>query len=116
MIKRTACMVSFLAVLLLAAGADDSTPSIKEIMGKLHKGADAPLSKLKTALKSNTPDWTNIQDLSKDFVKLGADLAKNKPPRGDKSAFEKRAEPITRMSSPSPPPRRPRTRTRRRPR
>jgi cytochrome c556 len=90
-LKRMACVASVLAVLFMAAGADDSTPSIKEIMGKLHKGANAPLAKLKTALKSDSPDWTNIQDLSKDFVRFGADLAKNKPPRGDRSAFEKRA-------------------------
>ncbi len=55
--KRTACVASVLAVLIMAARADDSTPSIKEIMGKLHKGNNAPLAKLKTALKRNTPDW-----------------------------------------------------------
>ncbi len=29
--------------------------------------------------------------MSKDFVSLGAGLAKNKPPKGTKSAFKKRA-------------------------
>ena len=72
--KRMACVASVLAVLIMAARADDSTPSIKEIMGKLHKGANAPLAKLKTALKSDTPDWKDVQDLSKDFVKLGRRL------------------------------------------
>jgi cytochrome c556 len=90
--KRTACAASVLAVLIMAARADDSTPSIKEIMGKLHKGANAPLAKLKTALKSDTPDWQDVQDLTKDFVSLGAGLAKNKPPKGDNSAFKKRAD------------------------
>jgi cytochrome c556 len=89
--KRMACMASVLAVLIVAARADDSTPSIKEIMGKLHKGANAPLAKLKTALKADAPDWKDVQDLSKDFVILGAGLAKNEPPRGDKSAFEQLA-------------------------
>ena len=90
--KRTACAASVLAVLIMAARADDSTPSIKEIMGKLHKGANAPLAKLKTALKSDSPDWKDVQDLTDDFVSLGAGLAKNKPPKGDKSAFKKRAD------------------------
>ena len=90
--KRTACVASVLAVLIMAARADDSTPSIKEIMGKLHKGANAPLAKLKTALKTDTPDWKDVQDLSKDFVILGAGLAKNEPPKGDKSAFVKLAD------------------------
>jgi hypothetical protein len=91
MMKRTACVASVLAVLIVAAGADDSTPSIKEIMGKLHKGANAPLAQLKSALKADTPDWKGIQDLSKDFVILGASLARNEPPRGDRSAFERLA-------------------------
>ena len=90
--KRAALAASVLAVLVLAAGADDSTPSIKEIMGKLHKGANAPLAKLKTALKSDTPDWKDVQELSKLFVSQGAGLAKNQPPKGDKSAFDKRAK------------------------
>jgi cytochrome c556 len=85
-------MASVLAVLIVAARADDSSPSIKEIMGKLHKGANAPLAKLKTALKADTPDWKEVQDLSKDFVILGAGLAKNEPPRGDKAAFVELAD------------------------
>jgi cytochrome c556 len=80
-------MASVLAVVILAAGAEDSSPSIKEIMGKLHKGTNAPLAKLKTALKADMPDWKEVKALSKDFVILGAGLAKNEPPRGDKSAF-----------------------------
>src|SRR5258708_27576090 len=90
--KRVACMASVLAVLMVAARADDASPSIKEIMGKLHKGANAPLAKLKTALKADKPDWKEVQDLSKEFVTLGAGLAKNVPPKGDKSAFAQLAD------------------------
>jgi hypothetical protein len=61
-------------------------------MGKLHKGADAPLAKLKTALKADPPDWRDIQDKTKDFVIFGAALTKNTPPRGDKADFEKHAD------------------------
>jgi hypothetical protein len=92
MMKRMAGMASVLAVLILAARADDSSPSIKEIMGKLHKGANAPLARLKTSLKADTPDWKEVQDSSKDFVILGAGLARHEPPRGDKSTFVQLAD------------------------
>jgi cytochrome c556 len=85
-------MASVLAVLIVAARADESSPSIKEIMGKLHKGANAPLARLKTALKTDTPDWKEVQDQSKDFVILGAGLARNEPPQGDRSAFVQLAD------------------------
>ncbi|MDR3635872.1 MAG: cytochrome c [Isosphaeraceae bacterium] len=90
--KRLVGLATAAAIMTLAAvaGAED-TPSIKEIMGKLHKGANAPLGKLKGALKAESPDWKEVQSLSKDFVILGAGLAKNEPPRGDKAAYEKLA-------------------------
>ena len=91
MLKPMACVAGILAVLIISAGADDATPSIKEVMGKLHKGTSSPLAKLKTALKADTPDWKAVQNLSKDFVTLGACLAENKPPRGDESAYEQLA-------------------------
>ena len=91
--KRLVCMASALAILVLAAGAGaEDPPSIKEVMSKLHKGANAPLAKLKTALKSESPDWNAVQDLSKDFVILGAALSKNDPPRGEKADFVKLAD------------------------
>jgi cytochrome c556 len=84
-------VASTLAVLALVAGAGADDPlSIKDVMGKLHKGANSPLAKLKTALKADAPDWKAVQDLSKDFVSFGAALAKNDPPRGEKADFEKR--------------------------
>ncbi|APW62532.1 cytochrome c [Paludisphaera borealis] len=94
--KRLACVVSviaFSAVSVWAGGDDDKKPAtIKEVMKKLHKGADAPLNKLKTAFKADSPDWKSIQDLSKGFVTLGADLPKNDAPKGDKADFKKLAE------------------------
>jgi hypothetical protein len=97
--KRLVCLASALALLAASAlaarraGADDEkTPTIKEVMGKLHKGANSPLAKVKKALKAETPPWKEIQDQSKDFVILGASLAKNEPPRGEKEDFKKLAE------------------------
>src|SRR4051794_34200293 len=73
----------------LGAGADDKdTPSIKDVMKKLHKGANAPIAKLKTQLKADKPAWKDIQDEAKDFVILGAALGKNDPPKGDKENWK----------------------------
>ncbi len=72
------------------AGADeDETPSIKVVMQKLHKGANSPLASLKKSLSEPKPDWKKVQDKSKDFVMLGASLAKNDPPKGDKASWKK---------------------------
>ena len=56
------------------------------------RGPTPLFAKLKAALKSDTPDWKDVKDLTEDFVKLGAGLAKNKPPKGDNSAYLKRAD------------------------
>lgn len=93
--KKLACVASVLAVVAassLAATDEQETPTIKEVMQKLHKGANSPLAKLKTALKADTPDWTSIQSLTKDFEKLGASLARNDPPKGEKADFKKLAD------------------------
>jgi cytochrome c556 len=87
-------MVGVIAVVIAAAlvtgraGAGDEGSSIKDIMGKLHKGAKSPLAQLKTQLKSESPDWSTIQGEAKDFVSLGASLAKFEPPKGDASAYK----------------------------
>jgi cytochrome c556 len=74
-----------------AASGDDETPTIKQVMDKLHKGARSPLAQLKTALKAANPDWTKVQKSTKEMVTYGAALPKNDPPRGDKASFEKLA-------------------------
>jgi cytochrome c556 len=94
--KRPVCLASALAVLALSAvasvqGQGQETPTIKQIMAKLHKGANAPLAKAKAALKGDAPDWKAVQDASKDMVILGALLSKNDPPRGEKADFDKLA-------------------------
>jgi cytochrome c556 len=92
--KRIACVTSVLAVLMAAvlstglAGAADETPTIKDVMNKLHKGAKSPLGQLKTQLKAESPDWEKIQKETKDFVILGASLSKNDPPKGDAQAYK----------------------------
>lgn len=95
--KRVACMFGVLAAVIAAAlvtgqaGAGDEAASIKDVMGKLHKGAKAPLAQLKTQLKAESPDWSAIQDETKDFVMFGAALAKFEPPKGETSDYKKLA-------------------------
>jgi Cytochrome C' len=91
--KRLVCLASTFATLALLAGArTQDSATIKEVMDKLHKGGTAPLAKLKTALKAESPDWKEVQDLTKEFVTFGALLEKNDPPRGEKADFEKLAK------------------------
>lgn len=71
---------------------DDKPKTIKEVMGKLHKGTKAQTAVLKTKLKEDKPDWDEIQKITKDFVILGADLEKNDPPKGEKESWKKFAD------------------------
>ncbi len=93
--KRIACVSTVLAVLVAAAlnsgsraGAEDASPSIKDIMVKLHKGASSPLAVLKKELRSDSPDWKKVQSKSKDFVILGASLAKTEASKGDPQSYK----------------------------
>ncbi len=95
--KRVACGASVLSVAVLAVlsasyAAEDETPTIKQVMAKLHKGAKSPLAQVKTALKSESPQWDQIKKAARAYVTYGAALTKNDPPRGDKEAYEKLAK------------------------
>jgi cytochrome c556 len=80
------------AVAQVRVGAQsEDTPSIKEVMQKLHKGAKAPLIMVRKDVQANPPKWDEVKKLTKDFVILGAGLAKNDPPRGDKGHWTKLA-------------------------
>jgi cytochrome c556 len=91
--KRIACMAGVLAVIVAAAlasgdaGAED-TPTIKALMGKLHKGANAPVGALKAELKSDSPDWAKVESNSKNLLVLSAALDKNDPPKGEASSYK----------------------------
>ena len=94
------CATSVLVMLLIAglvtgpAGAqdDEKVPSVKKIMGVLHKGAKGHLNKVKAALKGDSPDWAEVLKDAKAIAKNGAYLAKNDPPKGDKENWEKLAK------------------------
>lgn len=71
---------------------DQKTPTIKEVMEKLHKGSSSSLSMLGKELKRKPTPWEEIQRSTKDFVIFGAALAKNDPPRGDKASWQRLAQ------------------------
>ncbi len=88
--------VVVMATVPIAAGAvgafQDKTPTIKQVMGKLHKGAKSQQKVLDTQIKAESPDWDAIQKTTKDFVILGAALEKNDPPKGSKDSWKKQAD------------------------
>jgi hypothetical protein len=43
---------------------DEKVPSIKVIMGKAHKGGDSLIQRIGKDLKSDNPDWSNLQKMS----------------------------------------------------
>jgi cytochrome c556 len=67
--------------------AEEKVPTIKEIMDKLHKGANPPIILIKRNLQSADPDWEEIQKQTKDFAEMVAALEKNDPPKGDKGSW-----------------------------
>lgn len=100
MMKRAICGLSMLSLVLVAgmvsepAGAADKEKSstIKEIMGTLHKGGKAPFAALKTALKSDSPNWGHVRKETKLYASCSAGLTKNDPPKGDKESYQKLAK------------------------
>lgn len=60
-------------------------------METLHKGKTSPAAVLKTALKTQSPDWSKVQKATKTYSKYAADLPKNDPPKGDPASFKKLA-------------------------
>ena len=85
-------LTALIPVVAAVAQDKEKPKTIKEVMGKLHKGTKAQFSVLKTQLKEASPDWDEIQKTTKDFVILGADLEKNDPPKGSKEDWKKSAD------------------------
>ena len=100
--KKPMCVVLVLALVTLSGLAsglarsdDEKTPTIKEVMQKLHKGPNAALAKLKKDLAADSLDWEDIKAKAKDFETFGAALPNNDPPKGEKDDWKKLADSIT---------------------
>jgi hypothetical protein len=97
--KRLAGMASVLAVLVIApAFAQEKTPTIKEVMTKLHRGADCLRARLGKALKADAPAWGDVQQQTREFARLAEALGKNKPPQGDKESWERLTDEFGKLS------------------
>jgi len=66
-----------------AAQKDEPKYTIKEVMGKAHKGKDALLNKVKGGKATDAE--------AKELLVMYEALAMNKPPKGDLEDFKKRA-------------------------
>ncbi len=91
------CTASVMCLIVIAGvvsrGANDDAPAtIEKIMDTLHKGKKSANAVIKTALKSQSPDWATVQKEAKTYTKYTADLDKNDPPKGDSAAFKKLAK------------------------
>jgi cytochrome c556 len=95
--KDLICGLSVLSLMVLMAAASetsepDAPKTPKEVMGALFKGPKSAMATLKTALKSESPDWESVQKTTKSFAKVAADLPKSDPPKGDKASFQELAK------------------------
>ncbi len=77
-------MRSLLLVTVLAVA-----PTTREAMKKLNGGPNSLHQTLKLDLKDDDPDWEAIQEETAEYVKLTADLGKNKPPKGDAASWQR---------------------------
>ena len=68
---------------------DDKTPTIKEVMKKLHgEGGLSGLIKVALNPKDKEPKWDEINERAKEVTPLAKALAKNTPPKGDAESWE----------------------------
>jgi cytochrome c556 len=85
--------VALVALLTIFQGGSDGTkektPSVKEIMQKLHGGRDGLRTKLNKEMRASKPDWEQIERETKEFVKFAEALGKNNPPRGDRQSWDR---------------------------
>jgi cytochrome c556 len=89
---RATLVVAGLAIVSLLMGvvfADDKSPTIIEIMTKAHKSRTGLRDQIKKEADSGSPNWTNVQKMTKEFVALASALEKNDPPKGDKAGWKK---------------------------
>lgn len=90
--KRALVWVTALALCLVAGGVrgqDEKPSEIKTIMVKLNKPSTGLYSNIGAELRSDTPDWAEIQPQAKEEAKLTAALGKLKPPKGDAASWAK---------------------------
>jgi hypothetical protein len=66
-----------------------SSPTIKEIMGKLTKGPSSLTPIIGEELEAENPPWETLQAQTKEFAQLASSMGKNTPPKGHQGSWEK---------------------------
>lgn len=84
---RTGVLTAFAMTAGLAVAGKATTA--KEIMGVLNKGPNSLTTNLKKGLQKDEPNWKDIQEQTKEYAALTADLNKATPPAGDKASWDK---------------------------
>jgi hypothetical protein len=85
-----AAVLAFVVLAGKSSGDPEKTPTVKEIMGKAHKGPNSILPNVAKDLRDdNGPDWDEIKKSAKELVSLGKNLSRNDPPKGEKASWEK---------------------------
>jgi cytochrome c556 len=83
----------FMATILVTACTVNAKPdkddSVKDIMGRLHKGDDAIRPTIENDLKADTLDWSAIQKLTKQYLDGAEAVSKKDPPLGEKDSWAK---------------------------
>jgi cytochrome c556 len=87
-ISLAASLVFLLAVLPLAAYQGKAT-TIKDVMKKAHDNKNGLRTQIRAESEKATPDWADVQKMTKEFVELAGALEANKPPKGDAAAWKK---------------------------
>ncbi len=84
---------ALVSVATLSVGAFvDETPDTEGIMKALFKKGSGKFSTaLDKQVKASPTDWEAIQTTTGEIAKLGGDLAKGEPQKGDKESFKKLA-------------------------
>lgn len=71
---------------------DGKTPTVKEVMKKAHDNKSGLRAQIKTEAEKASPDWADIQKMTKEFVELASALESNKPGKGDVAGWTKQCQ------------------------
>jgi hypothetical protein len=89
--NRSVKICAILAVVATAglAAATSKAMTTKEIMGKLNKGPNALTPTLRKELQATEPPWEEIQNQTREYVKLTTELGKCEPSKGNADSWAK---------------------------
>ncbi len=72
-----------------AAGDEEKTPTIKEIMQQAHSCRSNSLARIREQINRDDPNWTVLENRAEDLMRFGKQLAANTPPKGTTESWER---------------------------